>query len=76
MKIKKTVIMFFISIAVIAAVSGLTARAIHAQGSDSSDSVVAAKLDKVLINQKSIMEELDAMKEELRIIKIRITQAQ
>ncbi|MCX5677810.1 MAG: hypothetical protein NTY76_01730 [Candidatus Omnitrophica bacterium] len=76
MKIKKTVIVFFISIVVAAAVLGLTGRAIHAQSSDSSDSVVAAKLDKVLVNQKSIMEDLAAMKEELRIIKVRITQAQ
>ncbi len=45
----------------------------YAQDKDSS-SALSAKLDEVVGNQKTIMQELDAIKEELNIIKIRITQ--
>lgn len=76
MKPKKTTIAFFISVAALAAVLSLAGGVIHAQGPDTSGSPVAAKLDRVLANQKSIIEDLAAIKEELRIIKIRVTQSQ
>jgi hypothetical protein len=37
---------------------------------------VLAKLGEILNNQKVIMEDLAFMKEEIRIIKIRVTQSQ
>ena len=73
---KKAIAVIFISIVVFAAVLGLTGSIIHAQSSDASGSAASAKLDKVLANQRLIMEDLAAIKEELRIIKIRITQSQ
>lgn len=44
--------------------------------SAASGSVVIDKLDVVLNNQNTILANLSSMQEELRIIKIRITQAQ
>jgi len=76
MKIKRAVFTLLISIAVIAAVLGMTDRVIHAQNSGVSDPAVLAKLDEILRGQKSISDDLAAMREELRIIKIRITQSQ
>lgn len=51
-------------------------RPLRAQSSSGPDADVIAKLDVVLENQKAILENLALMKEELRIIKIRITQQQ
>ena len=41
-----------------------------------SDSEILKKLDDILNNQKTIMQNLSALKEEVYIIKIRVTQAQ
>ncbi len=76
MKIKRAVLVVSISIIVIAAILGMTGLSIHAESSETDNSAVLAKLETVLSNQKSIMEALAAIKEELGIIKIRITQAQ
>ena len=46
------------------------------RAADGDSSAVSQKLDQVLTNQKSIMDALASMKEELNIIKIRITQKQ
>ena len=73
---KRTVFMVIVLAVVFVVLFGVTGRAIHAQGSGASDSTVSVKLDAVLINQKSIMKDLADIKEELRIIKIRITQQQ
>lgn len=75
MKNKKAVI-FFISAAVVAILLGGAIRVIYAQGANSQDMTVLAKLNEVLSNQKVIMDELAGLKEDLRIIKIRITQSQ
>jgi len=76
MKIKRAVLVVSISIIVIAAFLGMTGLSIHAESSETADSTVLAKLETVLSNQKLMMEDLAAIKEELRIIKIRITQSQ
>ena len=47
------------------------------QGQEETDSAaVSRKLEEVLGNQKTILAELSAIREEVRIIKIRVTQAQ
>lgn len=52
-------------------------RPTQAQSASSPDNApVIAQLDKVLANQSAILSDLASMKEELRIIKIRITQQQ
>ena len=61
---------------VIVALVAMTNVVIHAEGQGADDPSVLAKLDEVLSGQKAIMADIAAMKEELRIIKIRITQQQ
>ncbi len=46
------------------------------QAADMTSPDITAKLDQILNNQKSIMQTLDFLKQELNIIKIRITQRQ
>lgn len=63
---------------VLVAVTGIiiAARAAHGQAAEQASPDVSGKLDQVLSNQKSIMQSLESMKQELNIIKIRITQRQ
>ncbi len=58
-------------------------RAINAQyangaasSSGNNDAIVSDKLDQVLANQKLILDELSALKEQVNIVKVRVTQAQ
>ena len=76
MNIRRVVFALSVSVVIAVVLLGGAVRVIHAQSSNSSDPTVLAKLDAVLSAQKSIMEELAAIKEDLRIIKIRITQSQ
>ncbi|MBN2453211.1 MAG: hypothetical protein JXB40_02980 [Candidatus Omnitrophica bacterium] len=76
MRFGKTMLIFCAVIAVIAALAIFTGRVTSAQAAGDDNSQVTVKLDKILNNQQSIMTELASIKEELRIIKIRVTQAQ
>lgn len=53
-------------------------RPISAQGSapQGGDAALAEKLEEVLANQRQIMADLAGIKEELDIVKIRVTQSQ
>ena len=76
MKTGKLIFVLIVSVTVIAALLTLTGRATHAQGSGVSDSAVPSKLDEIINNQKIIMAQLDLLKAELNIVKIRVTQSQ
>ncbi|MBU0605075.1 MAG: hypothetical protein KKH77_02170 [Candidatus Omnitrophica bacterium] len=76
MKIRRAVFAVSASIVVAVVLLGGIFCVIDAEGAKSSDSAVLAKLDAMLDSQKSITDDLAAIKEDLRIIKIRITQAQ
>lgn len=76
MKRKRAVVTFFAAVVIIVAFLGITNRAIHAQNAGSADSSLISKLDTVLNNQRLILDELGQIKEELRVIKIRVTQSQ
>ena len=43
---------------------------------DNRDCGLSSKLDQILSNQRSLMEQMDSLKQELNIIKIRVTQQQ
>lgn len=73
---KKVIMGFAITIAIIAGLLFMTGQAIHAQNEASSDPALSAKMDEVLSNQKTIMADLGQMKEQLRILTIRVTQQQ
>jgi hypothetical protein len=75
MKLRKSIITFSVIIVILAALSAVTLKATHAQ-SENLDPALSSKLDQVLANQRSIMAELSAMKEQLRILTIRVTQTQ
>lgn len=51
-------------------------RFMYAQGSSGTDQAILAKLDAALRNQSAILSDLASIKEELKIIKIRVTQSQ
>ena len=76
MKIGKPVFMVFVSIVIAAILLAGAVKVIHAQSSNQSDSTVISKLDAILKAQASMAGELAAIREDLRIIKIRITQQQ
>jgi hypothetical protein len=63
-------------LAVIAGLVGAAVRPGTVQGAAANDPLVVMKLDEILRNQKTIMADLASLKEELRIVKIRVTQAQ
>ena len=61
---------------VIVALAVMTDVVTHAEGQGVDESSVLAKLDEILNGQKAIMADIAAMREELRVIKIRVTQQQ
>lgn len=76
MKINRIAVIFVILLIVISSFLVLTNRFIEAQDSTKTDEGMSNKLDEVLKNQKMILEDLASIKEELNIIKVRITQSQ
>lgn len=75
-KIKKALPWLCIAAVVLWTLFGVPDRSLRAQGSSEADSDIGAKLDTVLENQKAILFRIASMQDELRIIKIRITQQQ
>ena len=73
---KKNVFTVLILIVIAAALLTVTGRPTQAQGSGAADPALIAKLDEILNNQKLIMAELSSLKDELNIVKIRVTQVQ
>lgn len=75
---KKKNILVIVAAAVMIAAAPLffAAKGTHAQEQGADQSIVLAKLDQVLESQKALMGQMDAMKQELNIIKVRITQQQ
>ena len=75
-KIKKTLPWLCIAAVVLWTLFSAPGKSLRAQSSSGPDADVVAKLDVVLENQKAILDNLASIKEDLRIIKIRITQQQ
>ena len=48
----------------------------HAQDQGVDQASISAKLDQILNNEKVLMDEIASMRQELNVIKIRVTQAQ
>ncbi|MFH0764375.1 MAG: hypothetical protein V1927_05175 [Candidatus Omnitrophota bacterium] len=71
---KLAVSVIILSIALVG-VFTLTGKALKAETAG-SDSEILKKLDDVLGNQKAILQAMADMKQELYVIKIRVTQAQ
>ena len=75
MRANKCIGSTIVVIAVIMLLLTMTGRTTYAQSSGDSNTVLA-KLQEVLNNQKQIMAELASLKEDVRIVKIRVTQSQ
>ena len=73
MIVRKMIFAVLVVLSIVSILSFFGGTSSHAQDKDNS-SGLSAKLDEVLSNQKAIMQELDTIKKELNIIKIRITQ--
>lgn len=65
-----------IAVVVIVGFMGDPGRVTRAESASGFDSTVMARLDEVIQNQQKILEGIAGIKEELRIIKIRVTQSQ
>jgi hypothetical protein len=76
MNIKKALLGLVVSLAVIAGLLAVTSGPSIAQSSSGEDAAVLSKLDQVLQNQQTILNDIASLKEELRLVKIRVTQQQ
>ncbi|MFA6078220.1 MAG: hypothetical protein WC779_00520 [Candidatus Omnitrophota bacterium] len=75
MKIKRMFTALVIALAVIGVLLAATNRTIQAQ-SGAPDPEIMTKLDEISVTQNKILAEIEAIKEEVRIVKIRVTQTQ
>ena len=75
-KFKKTLPWLCIAAVVLWTLFGAADKAPRAESSSRSDVDVVARLDIILENQKAILSDLASMKEQLRILTIRVTQQQ
>jgi len=64
------------AILLIAVISAMSMSAVYAQDQSADQTEVLSKLNQVLTNQKVIMEQIASIKEELNVVKIRVTQSQ
>ena len=49
---------------------------VNAQDETSAQNDISGKLDQILSNQKAIMDQIASLKQELNVVKIRVTQQQ
>lgn len=76
-RLKKVFLWLCILFVVLWTIFDISNRPTQAQGSSAPDNdTVISKLENILSNQRAILDGLASIKEELRIIKIRITQQQ
>ena len=75
MKFKKVLIGVVLALALVSLPFIIT-KATHAQGQSNTQDEMSAKLDQILNNQKTILQGIAELKNELYIIKIRVTQQQ
>ena len=76
MKGNRILIGMILALVLIAAASIFVNSRTHAQEQNPDQAAVLAKLDQVLNNEKTIMDQIESMKQEVNIIKIRVTQSQ
>jgi len=77
MKAKRAILIISVIAIAGAVIYAMLAGAAGAEGAgDHAYATVREKLEAILLNQKSIMEDLASIKEDLRIIQIRVTQNQ
>ncbi|MDD5427923.1 MAG: hypothetical protein PHI58_01660 [Candidatus Omnitrophica bacterium] len=75
MKFNKNIIVSVFALTLISAFL-FTAGTVNAQDESVNRDEISVKLDQVLSNQKMIMAQIESLKQELTIVKIRVTQQQ
>jgi len=76
MKTNNVIIWVMVAMITISAILVFITGPVKAEDAPPDVSAISAKLDEVLSNQKAILEGIASVKEELRVVKIRITQQQ
>ena len=76
MRGKKILISIILASVLIAGASVFVKSRTHAQDQGIDQGNISAKLDQILNNEKALMDQIASMRQELNIIKIRVTQAQ
>ena len=76
MKVNKILIGAITISVLMAAASIFVNRAICADDQSSDQAAILAKLEQILNNEKVLMDEVATMKQELNVIKVRVTQSQ
>ena len=74
MKGKKILIGIMLALVLIGAASIFLSKRTDAQEADQSG--IMSKLDQILSNEKILVDQITAMRQEINIIKIRVTQSQ
>jgi len=75
MKFNKVVVVLCVSVIVIACALVFANKAIQAQGEGATGEILN-RIDDIARDQKAILDGINSIKEELKIIKIRVTQSQ
>ncbi len=75
MSTRKILVMAAIALVMVTGII-MAERVAHGQAAGQASPDESGKLDQILNNQRSIMQSLESIKQELNIIKIRITQRQ
>ena len=75
MKFRKVLMGIIVALALLS-LPFITAKITHAQDQGADQGTVLYKLDKILNNQRTIMDQVASIRQELSVIKIRVTQAQ
>ena len=73
---KNILVVLIISLAIMAGVLVMSANSLKAQQGFATDPEISKKLDDILSNQKTILQSMADLKQEIYTIKIRVTQAQ
>ena len=76
MRFKKFTVALIIGLVITLSILIFANRTTRAQESTDSSKEILNKLDSVLNNQKTILQSLASLKEELYVVKIRVTQGQ
>ena len=74
MKINKVMTAVVIAFIVISALLFFANRSVKAEGDNNA--AVLQKLDEVIRGQKAILDDMESLKREMNIVKIRVTQSQ
>jgi len=75
MQIKMALVVFILA-SVLVSLPLLLAGAARADDQSAKQDEILNKLDQILSNQKAIMDQMESLKQELNIVKIRVTQQQ